>query len=158
MSAPQPEATGRDLTLGLATDTLADGTMLAGHVGDEAVLLVRRGNEFFAIGATCTHYNGPLSEGLMVDDALRCPWHHACFSLRTGEAVRAPALTPVECWLTELRGNRVFVRKRAAPTPSGRVAPAPGGPQKIVVIGGGAAASPRRKCCVARASRAASRC
>jgi apoptosis-inducing factor 3 len=75
----------------------------------------------------------------MVDDTVRCPWHHACFSLRTGEAVRAPALAPVECWLTELCGDKVFVRERAAPTRRGRVAFAPGGPQKIVVIGGGAA-------------------
>lgn len=139
MSAPRLEAIGPDLTRGLATDTLADGKMLAGHVGEDAVLLARRGNEFFAIGATCTHYNGPLSEGLIVNDTVRCPWHHACFSLRTGEAVRAPALGPVACWLTEVRGDKVFVREKAAPTPSSRVAPAPGWPQRIVVIGGGAA-------------------
>jgi NADPH-dependent 2,4-dienoyl-CoA reductase/sulfur reductase-like enzyme/nitrite reductase/ring-hydroxylating ferredoxin subunit len=139
MSALQPDATGPDLTLGLATDTLADGTMLAGHVGDDAVLLVRRGNEFFAIGATCTHYNGPLAEGLLVDDTVRCPWHHACFSLRTGEAVRAPALNPVACWSTELRGDKVFVREKAVPAPSNRVAPEHGSPQKIVIVGGGAA-------------------
>lgn len=139
MSAPQLEAIGPDLALGLATDTLADGKMLAGHVGEDAVLLARRGNEFFAIGATCTHYNGPLAEGLIVDDTVRCPWHHACFSLRTGEAVRAPALSPVACWLTEVRGDKVFVREKAALTPSSRVAPAPGRPQKIVIVGGGAA-------------------
>ncbi len=139
MSAPQLEAIGPDLTLGLATGTLADGKMLAGHVGEDAVLLARHGNEFFAIGATCTHYNGPLSEGLIVHDTVRCPWHHACFSLRTGEAVRAPALSPVACWLTEVRGDKVFVREKAAPTPNSRVAPASGWPQKIVVIGGGAA-------------------
>jgi NADPH-dependent 2,4-dienoyl-CoA reductase/sulfur reductase-like enzyme/nitrite reductase/ring-hydroxylating ferredoxin subunit len=139
MSAPQPEATGPDLTLGLPTDTLADGKMLTGHVGEDAVLLARRGNEFFAIAATCTHYNGPLSDGLLVHDTVRCPWHHACFSLRTGEAVRAPALSPIACWLTELRGDKVFVREKAATAPSSRIAPAPGGPQKIVVIGGGAA-------------------
>jgi NADPH-dependent 2,4-dienoyl-CoA reductase/sulfur reductase-like enzyme/nitrite reductase/ring-hydroxylating ferredoxin subunit len=139
MSASQSEATGPDLTLGLATDALADGKMLLGHVGEEAVLLARRGNEFFAIGATCTHYNGPLSEGLMVEDTVRCPWHHACFSLRTGKAVRAPALSPVASWLTEVRDGSVFVREKATPAPSSRVSPAPGWPQKIVVIGGGAA-------------------
>ena len=135
----QPDATGPDLTLGLAIDTIADGAMVAGHVGDDAVLLARRGDEFFAIAATCTHYGGPLSEGLIVDDTVRCPWHHACFSLRTGEALRAPALGPVACWSTELRDGKVFVRGKAEPTRSGRAAPAPGGPQRIVVIGGGAA-------------------
>ena len=139
MSASQPEATGPDLTLGLATDTLADGKLLAGHVGEETVLLARLGKEFFAIGANCTHYNGPLAEGLMVNDTVRCPWHHACFSLRTGEPVRAPALSPVACWLTEVRGNKVFVREKAAPPSGSRGAPVPGGNQKIVVIGGGAA-------------------
>ena len=139
MSAAETETTGPDLALGVVTDTLADGQMLAGHVGTDAVLLARRGNEFFAIGATCSHYNGPLAEGLMVDDTVRCPWHHACFSLRTGEALRAPALAPVACWSTERRGDNVFVLKKAAPTSRSRVALTPKSPQRIVIIGGGAA-------------------
>ena len=89
---------------------------------DDTVLLARRGDEFFAIGATCTHYNGPLAEGLMVDDTVRCPWHHACFSLRTGEALHAPALAPVACWATEQRDGKVFVREKATRTPRLRVA------------------------------------
>ena len=103
MSAPHPESKGPDLTLGVAIDTLGDGKMVAGHVGEDAVLLARRGDEFFAVGATCTHYNGPLADGLLVDDTVRCPWHHACFSLRTGEALRAPALSPIACWKIERR-------------------------------------------------------
>src|SRR5206468_2024839 len=95
--------------------------------------------EFFAVSATCTHYGGPLAEGLMVDDTVRCPWHHACFSLRTGEAMRAPALSPIACWSTEVEGGKVFVRGKATPTASRRVALAPGRPQRIVIIGGGAA-------------------
>jgi NADPH-dependent 2,4-dienoyl-CoA reductase/sulfur reductase-like enzyme/nitrite reductase/ring-hydroxylating ferredoxin subunit len=113
--------------------------MLAGHVGEDTVLLARRGDEFFAIGATCSHYNGPLADGLMVDDTVRCPWHHACFSLRTGEALHAPALTPVACWSTERRDDKVFVLEKAAPTARPRVALTPRSPQKIVIIGGGAA-------------------
>jgi nitrite reductase/ring-hydroxylating ferredoxin subunit len=96
MDEANPDAMGPDLTLGIAVDDLADGGMPAGHVGEEAVLLARRGSEFFAIGATCTHYSGPLAQGIIVDDTVRCPWHHACFNLRTGEAVRAPALSPVD--------------------------------------------------------------
>jgi NADPH-dependent 2,4-dienoyl-CoA reductase/sulfur reductase-like enzyme/nitrite reductase/ring-hydroxylating ferredoxin subunit len=125
--------------LGVAIDAIADGKMLLGHVGEDAVVLARRGDAFFAIGATCTHYGGPLAEGLMVDDTVRCPWHHACFSLRTGEALRAPALGPVACWSTELVGDKVFVRGKMAPRESVRFVAARGAPQKIVIVGGGAA-------------------
>src|SRR5512147_2778221 len=139
MSAPQQGDTGPDLTLGVAIDTLPDGNMVAGHVGTEAVLLARRGDEFFAIGATCTHYHGPLAEGLMVGDTVRFPWHHACFSLRTGEALSAPALSPVECWTTESREGKVVVREKAVATPAPHAVAAGAAPKAMVIVGGGAA-------------------
>ena len=88
------------------------GSMLVGYVGAETVLIARRGDEFFAIGANCSHYGGPLAEGLMVEDTVRCPWHHACFSLRTGEALHAPALSPVDCWSVEQRDGKTYVREK----------------------------------------------
>src|SRR5262249_12922032 len=94
---------GPDLTQGIASTDLADGHMLVGHVGDEKVLLVRQGSQLFAVGAECSHYHGPLADGLVVGDTVRCPWHHACFSLRTGEALHAPALSPIDCWAVEQR-------------------------------------------------------
>src|SRR6202030_3080206 len=142
MGAQQSNPAGPDLATGIPIDDLPDGRMLAGHVGEDAVLLARRGNEFFAIGATCSHYGGPLAEGLMVEDTVRCPWHHACFSLRTGEALHAPALSPVGCWAVEHRDGKLFVTaKKETPAPGsrGRAAPAPGMPERIVIIGGGAA-------------------
>jgi apoptosis-inducing factor 3 len=142
MGAQQSNPAGPDLATGIPIDDLPDGHMLAGHVGDDAVLLARRGNEFFAIGATCSHYSGPLAEGLMVDDTVRCPWHHACFSLRTGEALHAPALSPVSCWAVEQRDGKLFVTsKKEAPAPEsrGRAGPAASLPERIVIIGGGAA-------------------
>jgi len=139
MSADSSHTTGPDLALGVAIDTIADGATLLGHVGDDAVMLVRRGQEFLAVGATCTHYGGPLAEGLIVDDTVRCPWHHACFSLRTGEALRAPALSPIACWPVELRDGKVFVKEKRTMTPVIRVAKTRESPRKIVVIGGGAA-------------------
>src|SRR5262249_49629986 len=141
MGAQQSNPTGPDLATGIPIDDLPDGHMLAGHVGEEAVLLARRGSEFFAIGATCSHYGGPLAEGIMVEDTVRCPWHHACFSLRTGEALRAPALSPVACWAVEQRGGKVFVlaKKDAPPKKSRSPAPGVAPPEKIVIVGGGAA-------------------
>ena len=138
--ADQPEPSGPDLKLGFPQHDIADGGKLLGHVDGDDVLLVRRGAEFFAIGAHCTHYHGPLAEGLVVGDTVRCPWHHACFDLRTGEALRAPASSPVACWSVEQRDGKVFVREkrpRPEPKPRGRLAGT--APERIVVVGGGAA-------------------
>jgi nitrite reductase/ring-hydroxylating ferredoxin subunit len=112
MTAEGPQLSGPDFTQGIETSRLADGAMLLGYANGEAVLLARRGADVFAIGAICTHYNGPLAEGLLVDDTVRCPWHHACFSLRTGEALRAPALNPVACWKVEQAGARSSCARR----------------------------------------------
>src|SRR6516225_3580076 len=110
--AEQSEPKGPDLTRGIALDDIADGGMVIGHVGEEAVLLARRGREMFAIGSTCSHYGGPLAEGLMVGETVRCPWHHARFSLRTGEAIAAPAFNPMPCWRVETRDGNAFVREK----------------------------------------------
>lgn len=135
-ATPDP---GPDLAQGIATDALADGAMLAGHVGAEPVLLARRGDEFLAIGAQCSHYHGPLAEGLLVGDTVRCPWHHACFSLRTGEALRAPALAPVDCWSTRVQDGRVVVLGKRTAKPAERGQPTAGQPRQVVIVGGGAA-------------------
>jgi NADPH-dependent 2,4-dienoyl-CoA reductase/sulfur reductase-like enzyme/nitrite reductase/ring-hydroxylating ferredoxin subunit len=111
---------------------------LLGHVGDQAVLLVRSSAEIFAIDAHCSHYHGPLAEGLVVGDSIRCPWHHACFDLRTGEAARAPALTPLAVWQVELEGDRIFVRQKRDP-PKPRRKGSVDLPGRIVIVGGGAA-------------------
>ena len=124
---------------GVDANQLHDGTTVVGHVGDQAVLLARSAGELFAVGATCTHYGGPLGEGLLVGDTVRCPWHHACFSLRTGEADRAPALNGVPCYAVEVRDGKAFVsgaRKASART----VTASPSAPSSIVILGGGAAA------------------
>lgn len=141
MSTEATASKGPDLTQGVPTETLDDGSMLAGHVGEDAVLLARRGDEFFAIGAECSHYHGPLADGLMVGETVRCPWHHACFSLRTGEALHAPALSPVDCWATEVRDGKVVVLGKVVAQPVVRAASAATAqaPQNIVIVGGGAA-------------------
>lgn len=131
----EPQLSGPDLTQGISTSDLQDGSPLLGHAGGEPVLVIRKGEELFAIGATCTHYGGPLAEGLVVGDTVRCPWHHACFSLRTGEAVRAPALNPVSCYRVERQGDRVFVREKIEAAPQRQAA----GPDPVVIVGAGAA-------------------
>jgi apoptosis-inducing factor 3 len=109
MAEASSEPEGPDFEKGYETGSMRDGEMLLGHAFGEPVLVARRGNDLFAIGATCTHYGGPLAEGLMVDCTVHCPWHHARFDLRTGEAIAAPALNNVACYKIEKRGERFFV-------------------------------------------------
>jgi NADPH-dependent 2,4-dienoyl-CoA reductase/sulfur reductase-like enzyme/nitrite reductase/ring-hydroxylating ferredoxin subunit len=135
--AAQPS--GPDLTQGVAASLLTDGKMLLGHVGEDAVLLARRGDDVFAVGAVCTHYNGPLAEGLLVDDTVRCPLHHACFSLRTGTALRAPALNPVACWRVEQDGATIFVREKIKRSTPSTLSAGGSLPRTVVIVGGGAA-------------------
>jgi NADPH-dependent 2,4-dienoyl-CoA reductase/sulfur reductase-like enzyme/nitrite reductase/ring-hydroxylating ferredoxin subunit len=142
MADTQAKLTGPDFGKGVEASLLANGEKLLGHAQGEPVLLARVDGDYLAIGATCTHYGGPLAEGVVVGDTVRCPWHHACFSLRTGEALEAPALNPVACWAVERRDGRVFVTRKTerdplAPTyPVGAV---DGRVQKVVIIGAGAA-------------------
>jgi 3-phenylpropionate/trans-cinnamate dioxygenase ferredoxin reductase subunit len=112
--------------------------MITGHVGDDAVLLARVGGEFFAVGAVCTHYSGPLGEGLLVGETVRCPWHHACFSLRTGRAVRPPALNDLRRWEVEVQDERVYVRRKLPAASSKRRRTEP---SSVIILGAGAAGS-----------------
>src|SRR6188474_695231 len=109
----EQKLTGPDLAAGIALAELRDGAMLVGHAHGEAVLLARRGGEVFAVGATCTHYSGPLGEGLVVGDRVVCPWHHASFDVRTGEAC-APAFNSIPCFAVEARGDQLVVLGRRA--------------------------------------------
>ncbi len=135
------ELKGPDLEAGVALSELADGAPLLGHAGGEAVMLVRQGDEVTAIGATCTHYGGPLAEGRIDGDRVYCPWHHACFSLRTGEALEAPALNPVARWEVEVTDGRVRVTGRREPDPLDDRGRDADGPASVVIVGGGAAGS-----------------
>lgn len=137
MASPMTEETGPDLAEGVTLADFKGASMLRGHVGKKAVLLARVGDEVLAVGATCTHYSGPLDKGLLVGDTVRCPLHHACFSLRTGEALGAPAFDPLSCWQVEHDGDRIVVRTKATASQLETVAGVQ--PQDIVIVGGGAA-------------------
>jgi NADPH-dependent 2,4-dienoyl-CoA reductase/sulfur reductase-like enzyme/nitrite reductase/ring-hydroxylating ferredoxin subunit len=127
-----------DFRGGMEIRDILDGAIVAGRVDAEEAILVRRGEEFFAVGAQCTHYHGALANGLAVDDTIRCPLHHACFSLRSGVALRAPALDPIACWRVERVGSKVFVRERK---PESKPSTPAGGKllSSVIIIGGGAA-------------------
>ncbi|WP_026223132.1 Rieske 2Fe-2S domain-containing protein [Methylocystis rosea] len=135
----QAGPSGPDLTQGVAFAELARCGKLVGHVCEEEVLLIHSEKGVFAVGAHCTHYHAPLVDGLVVDHSLRCPWHHDCFDIHTGEALRAPALDPIACWVVGQRDGKIFVqRKHEAVAPAPRTATSGKTPENIVIVGGGA--------------------
>ena len=129
--------TGPDLAQGVPLSEIPDGGMLGGHAAGKPVLLARDGDAVWAVDGACTHYGGPLAEGLMVGHTVRCPWHHACFDLKTGEAIGAPALRPLARWKVERRDDRVFVSSEIGADVARRSPRA--SPKSVVIIGAGAA-------------------
>lgn len=152
MAGSNSAVKGPDLTLGIELSSIPDGAMLLGHVGDEQVILIRRGQKLCAVGAKCTHYGAPLVQGLLVGDTLRCPWHHACFDIWSGDVQRAPALDAIPVWRVEsaregaLRSGTpeehpgTFYVRRKLESPARRPHVATTNlPQSVVIVGGGAA-------------------
>jgi NADPH-dependent 2,4-dienoyl-CoA reductase/sulfur reductase-like enzyme/nitrite reductase/ring-hydroxylating ferredoxin subunit len=142
MASTDTPLTGPDFSQGIDASSLKPGEKLLGHAQGDAVLLARLGDDFVAVAAACTHYSGPLAEGVIDGDTVRCPWHHACFNLRTGEALRAPALSPLARWETKRQGDRVTVTKKLERDPLAPTFPMPEGrtvPERVVIIGAGAA-------------------
>ena len=140
MGGATNELKGPDLRAGVALDELPEGEPFLGHADGEAVVLVRRGSDVAAVGGTCTHYGGPLSEGLVVGDTIRCPWHHACFSLGTGAALGAPALNPVPTWEVEVARGRVRLHARSLRDPVAPETTRSGSSDRIMAIVGAGAA------------------
>ena len=139
MGGEQAKLSGPDLAAGIAEGDLGADAPMLGHAGGEAVLLVRRGGDVLAVGATCTHYGGPLAEGLVTGDQVHCPWHHACFDLRSGAPVGGPGLSPIPCFTVERGGGRIRVGAKREPQAPPATATAPA-PRTIAIVGAGAAA------------------
>ncbi|NNM63429.1 MAG: FAD-dependent oxidoreductase [Burkholderiales bacterium] len=130
------ELTGPDFSQGVELAALRDGEPLLGQMDGQAAMLVRRGEALHAVAATCSHYSGPLAEGLVVGETVRCPWHHACFSLRTGAVLGPPGLSPLACWAVEVLGGKAYARDRRQPEPAAKP---PRSPASVAIVGAGAA-------------------
>ncbi|MGQ0835004.1 MAG: FAD-dependent oxidoreductase [Gammaproteobacteria bacterium] len=127
---------GRDFSQHFRLADLADGSMLLGHAFGEPVILARRGTRVFAVGASCPHYGAPLSEGLLVGETIRCPWHHACFDLKTGGLRSPPALNALATWEVRADGDLLRVTGKRETLPATvRIADE----RAFVIVGTGAA-------------------
>ncbi|HVL33621.1 MAG TPA: Rieske 2Fe-2S domain-containing protein, partial [Actinomycetota bacterium] len=96
-----------------ALDGLDDRIPTKVQVGGTDVLLVRRGAQISAIADRCTHRGGPLHEGTLEDDCIRCPWHDSVFRLDDGQVDRGPATAPAPVYDVRVRNGRIQLRARS---------------------------------------------
>jgi apoptosis-inducing factor 3 len=137
MAGGEAKLEGPDLRKGIPIALLEEKGCVLGHAGGEPVLLVKSESGIHAIAAKCSHYGGPLAEGLVVGDTIHCPWHHACFDLRTGEAAAPPALADLPTWAVQVENGSVSVGARGEvswPLRTPAVSPS-----SVMIIGAGAA-------------------
>ncbi|GAC1488795.1 MAG: FAD-dependent oxidoreductase [Gemmatimonadaceae bacterium] len=155
MTGHSDELAGPDLTKGVEASSVGAAQLVAGHAFGEPVVLVHVEPNWFAVGGKCTHYGAPLSQGVLVGETIRCPWHHACFELHNGAASCGPALNDLPSYDVAIENDVVrVVRKRDSGQVKGEGHRARGsrapdrvlfeempvaGPESVLIIGGGAA-------------------
>jgi NADPH-dependent 2,4-dienoyl-CoA reductase/sulfur reductase-like enzyme/nitrite reductase/ring-hydroxylating ferredoxin subunit len=134
----EAKVTGPDLEHeGIDAREVGSERPAAGHVGEKPVIVVRTTRGLRAVGGRCTHYGGPLGDGLCDGERIHCPWHHGIFDLETGEAVGAPPLNPIPVYEVREEDGKVFVTGPVDPPALSR-SPAES-PESVVIVGAGAA-------------------
>jgi len=126
-------------------DELRDGEMREVAVGDGKVLLVKEAGAFHAIGAKCTHFGAPLSKGAFCNGRVRCPWHGACFNIKTGDIEDFPGLDSIPTFKTSINENKVVIHVHPDAMKSHKRVRSmtrrnKASTESIVIIGGGPAA------------------
>jgi nitrite reductase/ring-hydroxylating ferredoxin subunit/uncharacterized membrane protein len=99
----------------LADADLPEGQMKRVEVEGIKVLLVRRNGRVYALGEICAHLGGPLSEGTLEDNSVRCPWHGSRFALESGDVLDGPATYPQPCFEARIREGQIEVRWAHSP-------------------------------------------
>src|SRR5687767_14784282 len=89
---------------------LAENKPAKVSTGGVAIVLVKQGDSIYALRETCTHLGGPLSEGKIEGDGIRCPWHGSRFCLKDGRVLDGPAVFPERLFDVRVREGRIEVR------------------------------------------------
>ena len=82
------------------------------HARDTAIVLVRRADRVHALVENCAHLGGPLAEGTVDDDSIRCPWHGSRFALDDGRVLEGPSTFPQPCFEVRIHAGQIQVRAR----------------------------------------------
>jgi nitrite reductase/ring-hydroxylating ferredoxin subunit/uncharacterized membrane protein len=100
----------KEFTPVVGFEELAENKPQRFNVKGQPVLLVRRGQQVYAIGAVCSHYGAPLEQGAIHDTLIECPWHYSRFSLEDGSVKRGPSTAPLPLYETDVKDGKIWVR------------------------------------------------
>jgi nitrite reductase/ring-hydroxylating ferredoxin subunit len=91
------------------TDSIASGSVVKIAARGLSFALYNLDGTFYATEEICSHAQASLVEGFILDNTIECPLHGACFSIRTGEALSAPATDPIQTYPVRVEGNDVLI-------------------------------------------------
>lgn len=95
----------------LPLESLEENKLHRVLVSNVPVILLRQGENIYAMGATCPHAGGPLDEGTLTGDVVQCPWHGARFCVRNGRVLTGPATVNAPHYETRVRDGQIEVRR-----------------------------------------------
>jgi len=127
--------------VGQAESLLQDGQIQRIELESKPIIVARVAGQYYAFGAKCTHYGAPLDEGVLKGHALICPWHHACFDVRSGTRTEPPALNDLPHYPVRIEDGTVIVTIPEEGETRPRRAEKQADPRHFVIVGGGAAGS-----------------
>ena len=130
-----------DHLLGKAETLLQEGQMHPYELEGKTVLLARVNGQYYATGGKCAHYSAPLNEGVLSGHTVMCPWHHACYDIRSGARLEPPALNDLAHYPVRIEDGQVLITlpHDNVTAPQGKADPSI--QQTFVIVGGGAAGS-----------------
>lgn len=105
------EAAGEDYEAVLPVADVKEKQMYRVIVAGVPVILLRQGEQFSAISATCPHAGAPLDEGTLTGDVVECPWHGSRFCLSDGRVLTGPATVPAPCYMVRVRNGQVELKR-----------------------------------------------
>lgn len=100
----------KEFTPAIAQNELAQDTLKRVEVKGQPILLVRRGDRIFAVGAVCSHYGAPLEKGKLKDDCIECPFHYSLYSLADGRVKQGPSTSPLPTFQTRVNQGQIEVK------------------------------------------------
>ena len=77
---------------------------------DRAVIILRIGDDFYAVEDVCSHDGQPLTDGPVADHSIECPRHGARFDLKTGRPLCMPAVEPIQVFEVKIADAGVYLK------------------------------------------------